>query len=868
MDTLFEILKAKTFEWKKNHYKSKYSAIQEILEWQIVNGKKGSSMLRYLRQAQLEALEVYWYLRTQENTSHIFDLHKKYFQKTQLLESLGIPTNHSEITELLMDGGIDNIFKKIEKDDDFVRKYGLNAVRETINLDYPSYILALAMGAGKTVLIGAILATEFAMALEYPDGKFIKNALIFAPGKTILGALKELSDVPYDKILPPRLYKQFVSTVKITYTRDGQKDIPVIQQSSFNVVVTNTEKIRITKQSINKGLLGKLSISANNGEDEIKQDVANQRLRTIASLPNLGIFSDEAHHTYGQALDKELKQVRKTVDYLAKNTDVIVVVNTTGTPYYKRQLLKDVIYWYGLSQGIRDGILKEVKGNIEAFEEVQEKDFVREVLKDFFKHYEDVKIYNNTSAKIAMYFSNTDDLESMRSIVDKTLTGLGLDTSIVLAVTNKSDDKTKDLFNNRINDPANPYRVFLLVNMGTEGWNVPSLFATALAREIRSSNNFVLQAASRCLRQVPNNEHKAKIYLSHGNVNILDSELQETFGETLSDLNATQPEIKKATLTIRKMNIPPITLQKTITKFIRSGASKNVKIAIKKPKDAQRKTKITRFTMQQFGLRSHVLSEEEEREIILEDESTDARELAVDMSQTYRLPFNALYDELHKHYGDDVISEQSAHDIRQQVEAKARKYKKVKQVIETALALIRQEGFDKEGSSYVTEIQYRKDREKLLSNYEVWHKKHNIQKSMDFGFHYSPYNFDSEPESDFFDKMLFAINEHPKNVEDIYFTGAMDDPKKTDFLFEYQAKDGLWHNYAPDFLIRLKSGKMIIVEVKGEDRIDAGKTIRKAKAMKEIEGLNPAKLKYEIVQAKGDSVSFGELDRVKKMVVK
>ncbi|MDY6877371.1 MAG: hypothetical protein SWK90_14365 [Chloroflexota bacterium] len=35
-------------------------------------------------------------------------------------------------------------------------------------LDYLSYILALAMGAGKTILIGAIVASEFAMALEYP----------------------------------------------------------------------------------------------------------------------------------------------------------------------------------------------------------------------------------------------------------------------------------------------------------------------------------------------------------------------------------------------------------------------------------------------------------------------------------------------------------------------------------------------------------------------------------------------------------------------------------------------------------------------------------------------------------------------------
>ncbi len=52
------------------------------------------------------------------------------------------------------------------------------------------------------------------MALEYPDAPFVKNALVFAPGKTILGALKEISEVPYVKILPLRLYKQFITYSK------------------------------------------------------------------------------------------------------------------------------------------------------------------------------------------------------------------------------------------------------------------------------------------------------------------------------------------------------------------------------------------------------------------------------------------------------------------------------------------------------------------------------------------------------------------------------------------------------------------------------------------------------------------------------
>ena len=72
---LHERLKIEVSNWKKNGYVSSYSAIAEILEWQILNGKNGSSALRYLRKPQLEALETYWYLRLKKGTPHIFNLY-------------------------------------------------------------------------------------------------------------------------------------------------------------------------------------------------------------------------------------------------------------------------------------------------------------------------------------------------------------------------------------------------------------------------------------------------------------------------------------------------------------------------------------------------------------------------------------------------------------------------------------------------------------------------------------------------------------------------------------------------------------------------------------------------------------------------
>ncbi len=583
---LYEVLKTRVREWRRNRYLSDFSVISEILDFNL-DGDTRNQM--FLRKAQFEALETYWYLRLVEKTPHILELYKRlYSEPVELFYALNISIAQEDLINIISKGGLEQIFERIKIDDEFVKKYRLDALRETISLSYPSYVMALAMGAGKTILIGAIIATEFVMALEYPENtNFIKNALVFAPSKTILGALKELSDISYEKILPPRLYKEFITTVKFTYTRDGERDIPIIRGSSFNIIVTNTEKIRIRKEDI-KGDLFK----GEQATDERKELIANRRLQTIASLPDLAIFSDEAHHTYGQALGRELKRVRQTVDYLAENTNLLVVVNTTGTPYYEKQILKDVVYWYGLSQGIKDGILKEVRGNIVAYTNVEDEDFIRDVIQDFFKNYKDIKIYDGSPAKLAIYFPKIEDLQNAKPIVEKTLLGIGEDPSIVLEVHNESKEEIKDLFDNRINDPHLFYRVFLLVNKGTEGWNCPSLFATALARELKASNNFCLQAASRCLRQTLGNIHKAKIYLSKQNVKILDSQLKETYNETLQKLNLASPNLRKERLILRKIEIPPLLIKKKIPKVIPIDKKVDFnKIEIQKPKITREESK-------------------------------------------------------------------------------------------------------------------------------------------------------------------------------------------------------------------------------------------------------------------------------------
>jgi len=844
--------------WRINKYECAYPVISEIFEYAFTETENDTKDLRYLRRAQFEALETYWYIRIVENSPKIIDLYNKYYpDKNQLFEALGISLEQKDLIKLLNGGWLDTL----RQDDEFIKRNRLEALRETITLDYPSYILALAMGAGKTALIGAVIATEFAMALEYGNGQFIRNALVFAPGKTILGALKEISDIPYEKILPPRLYKQFISSIKVTYTQDKEKDIPINRGSNYNIIITNTEKIRIQKPTAKANNQLTLLNYKEKEKLESQTEVANLRLQSIASLPGLGIFSDEAHHTYGQSLSEELKKVRKTVDYLAQNTNVLAVVNTTGTPYFKKQMLKDVVFWYGLSQGIKDGILKEVKDNIIAYEDIDDENFVKQVVENFFKDYGKVEIFDGAKAKLAIYFPQTDDIDKFKPAIQAKVIELGYDPSIVIDINNKSEDKLKDFFNNRINEPHNPYRVYLLVNMGTEGWNCLSLFATALARKLVSSNNFVLQAASRCLRQVPNNTVKARIYLSHENVRVLDSQLKETFGESLQLLNKTSQDMRKDRIVLRKIEIPTIVINKKI-KTVVAKTQKTKPLELTKPEVKQESAKRVSYDVKDPKERFHVLTKKSVEEIYLNPENEDTYQVATGLAAIYRLDVFKLNELLKTIYLDGEIPENHIIELKKQLESQLAGYEITEETVEIALALIKKEGFDREivegNIVYVSEIMYHKNNENLLIRYD----KLKNTNQRDFSFHYTPYKMDSNPEKEFFLDMLEALNENPDDIEDIYFTGAITDHNKTDFIFEYKDKHGIWRNYTPDFVLRKKDGRVVIVEIKAEVYKDENKEM----AIREIAGLNPDKLKYEILMTDKDNLKYGELDKIKRWV--
>ena len=253
-----------------------------------------------------------------------------------------------------------------------------------------------------------------------------------------------------------------------------------------------------------------------------------------------------------------------------------------------------------------------------------------------------------------------------------------------------------------------------------------------------------------------------------------------------------------------------------------------------------------------------------------QQETVDLFAASVDLAANYHLDVLTLYTLLKKIYPEtSAIPISHLTKLAEQIEEQTRNYEVREESIEVALALIKPDGFDKEIAAdgvetYTAEISYPIDREQLLTRWEKWKNQ-----AGDLGFHYDPYNFDSSPERSFFTQLLDTLNQQPDQVEDIYFTGALSDPQKTDFFVEYKGEDNNWHRYTPDFVIRRKDGKCLIVEIKKEhDRLHIidGEKGAKAIATQKWVGLNPEKLKYQMIFTDSDEIGYDQVYKARQLL--
>lgn len=796
----------------------------------------------FLRKPQFEALEMYVFIKEFMNNAQVYELFDDWRNKRNRFSEASYYSNGQlRLGDALTEKQTDVLFKQMKK------------YRES----YPNYIYALTMGLGKTILMGTCIFYEFLLAKKYPkDKRFCHNALVFAPDKTVLQSLREIMIFDKTKVVPPEYARVLDSNIKFHFLDESGTVLHTIDDSDFNIIISNTQKIIIKKKrkeaTPGEVLFGSNSslLSAVYGGDDSEDDawddstlMDNQRFKKLCRLPQLGVYIDEAHHLFGADLEKQIRSsganktsLRDTINLLAANTSIVACYNYTGTPYVKNQLLPEVVYAYGLRESIWNGYLKDADPI--GFENVKSDEFLNATVTKFWQKYGG-KIYDNLNPKLAIYAANVDEaVNEVVPALEEILTRLEIPTtSILLNVGDSKYTKDEDIRNfNNLDVPGsegNEKQFVVLVEKGKEGWNCRSLFGVALYRSPKSKI-FVLQATMRCLRAITDERLTATVFLSKENYDTLDDELHKNFNMEISDIKNTSTDDRHK---YQVRVLPPprsIRLKRVWHEYTVSSKEYSTPV--------------------DFGLVGADLSKYSsvmyERDSIANDTSTkqsNADEYQVKMQYSaFSLAGEvARYLNISSILAAKILRE--AQDGMDVILADVNQYNAV--LDDIIIPTIFHALFD------VTAIQKTEDRDVVLlrepkdAAYYEFSAKDDLVITNKYpgftpdevlkSFHADTYCFDSLPERECFFQYIKS-----DKVQEVYFTGMFTSNQGDLSVYYYDPESGRIRQYYPDFLAKMKDGTYQLIEVKGDNKIDD--VVVQAKKEAALEMAAASGIKYEM----------------------
>ena len=796
----------------------------------------------FLRKPQFEALEMYVFIKEFMNNAQVYELFDDWRNKRNRFSEASYYSNGQlRLGDALTEKQTDVLFKQMKK------------YRES----YPNYIYALTMGLGKTILMGTCIFYEFLLAKKYPkDKRFCHNALVFAPDKTVLQSLREIMIFDKTKVVPPEYARVLDSNIKFHFLDESGTVLHTIDDSDFNIIISNTQKIIIKKKrkeaTPGEVLFGSNSslLSAVYGGDDSEDDawddstlMDNQRFKKLCRLPQLGVYVDEAHHLFGADLEKQIRSsganktsLRDTINLLAANTSIVACYNYTGTPYVKNQLLPEVVYAYGLRESIWNGYLKDADPI--GFENVKSDEFLNATVTKFWQKYGG-KIYDNLNPKLAIYAANVDEaVNEVVPALEEILTRLEIPTtSILLNVGDSKYTKDEDIRNfNNLDVPGsegNEKQFVVLVEKGKEGWNCRSLFGVALYRSPKSKI-FVLQATMRCLRAITDERLTATVFLSKENYDTLDDELHKNFNMEISDIKNTSTDDRHK---YQVRVLPPprsIRLKRVWHEYTVSSKEYSTPV--------------------DFGLVGADLSKYSsvmyERDSIANDTSTkqsNADEYQVKMQYSaFSLAGEvARYLNISSILAAKILRE--AQDGMDVILADVNRYNAV--LDDIIIPTIFHALFD------VTAIQKTEERDVVLlrepkdAAYYEFSAKDDLVITNKYpgftpdevlkSFHADTYCFDSLPEKECFFQYIKS-----DKVQEVYFTGMFTSNQGDLSVYYYDPESGRIRQYYPDFLAKMKDGTYQLIEVKGDNKIDD--VVVQAKKEAALEMAAASGIKYEM----------------------
>lgn len=822
----------------------------------------------YLRAPQFEALETYVFLKEFCENQKLWEIFEQWYNKTGKFEGRA----YAGIEK----GGQLSLFDVTEVNQDETKGYfaQIFAQIKAMEQTYPNYIFSLTMGLGKTLLMATSIFYEFLLANKYPRNPlYCHNAIIFVPDRTVReSVIADVQNLDKQKVVPQEYLSWLDANLKFHFLDDNSSQLSTIDKSDYNIIISNSQKIILKQEHKHKtaaqtlfgeetGKYTALSLKSKMaalgeeaGIEDVEEEIQlinNHRFVKLSRLQQLGVYVDEAHHVFGNKLEEDLTttskttSLRVTINELAANlalagSRVVGCYNYTGTPYVKNRLLPEVVYSYGLRDAIDHSYLKRVDPY--AMENIRDNTqvFCRKAIGDFWEKCGEKRV-EGMLPKMAFFASSIDEaVKELRPAIENELTRLNIPTSRILVNVGDPKYTTNDDLRefNTLDTKRSEKQFIILVGKGKEGWNCRSLFAVAMYRKANSTV-FVLQATMRCMRQIGDYQHTAYLFFSKENMDILNKELQANFNITLEDMSGAGDKKKVAEVRL----IPPsvkieVKKIKKLYQMNKRHLAQHIDLNLDDVDLEKYKITIHRTTIDDLskvigGKRD--ISELKEQRVF--SEFTLVGEIARYLNMS-PLELKSIMLTLTESI-DSICKRVNEHNELLYDEVIPRLFREIYEVKEytneekITLELVKD---PKAKGEECYRVSYK---DGLLASYYddkylAFHDK---------SFNVDNYCFDSGPESDMFWNLLTD-----KRLKKVWFTGMLT-AGQTDFVINYiDPESSTVRSYYPDFLVQKEDGSYIIIEVKGENKIDDAVVLAKKEYAQQI--ATASSMDYVIVPGK------------------
>ena len=545
-----------------------------------------------LRTPQIEAIETYLFLKIEGKNKPLWQLFSEgFFNQVIDLNALNINqiardyflqnTNALALYQFAARANLQKLVASIVENPSAL-DYDLIIKSLFYNVSYPDYLLSLPMGAGKTYLMAAFMYLDLYFAELEPDNKhFAHNFLVLIPSglkSSIVPSLKTIKHFDPSWVLPEPAASHLKNLLKFDVLDESksakksnkannpnaQKVNNVLPNPFGQVFVVNAEKVILDRVELNP------TLSTIEKTDDEKSRFANELRHLIGEIPNLSILIDEVHH----AATDDIKLRRVVTDWHAEG-NITTVLGFSGTPYLQKAdtiniasvslkltEISNTVYYYPLIEAVKT-FLKKPK--VQTGKNLNRLEIIKHGVQEFDALYRHHCYANGTIPKLAIYCTSIDDLyenilpfltSELACVRDEILEFHGGNKNYPIAKENELAFRSLDL-------PHSKHRYILLVQIGKEGWDCPSLTGVILSQKGDSAQNMVLQTACRCLRQVDSGEHEtALIWLNQDNADTLNKQLQQEQHITIDDLNAvkggeTTTKIERVSR-LEQLQLPPL----------------------------------------------------------------------------------------------------------------------------------------------------------------------------------------------------------------------------------------------------------------------------------------------------------------------